>query len=59
MYVSRFLGKPWLYDLDVIHYGRCNTYVFKHDGKKIVLNPSKPSEPNNENKVEFKSKPQA
>ncbi|PKA65212.1 hypothetical protein AXF42_Ash013333 [Apostasia shenzhenica] len=36
------LGRPWLYDRDVIHYGRSNTYVFTFKGKKVKLNPVKP-----------------
>ncbi|PKA52003.1 hypothetical protein AXF42_Ash008232 [Apostasia shenzhenica] len=36
------LGRPWLYDRDVIHYGRSNTYVFTFKGKKVKLNPAKP-----------------
>ncbi|PKA62667.1 hypothetical protein AXF42_Ash012254 [Apostasia shenzhenica] len=35
------LGRPWLYDRDVIHYGRSNTYVFTFKGKKVKLNPAK------------------
>ncbi|GAV68721.1 hypothetical protein CFOL_v3_12224 [Cephalotus follicularis] len=36
------LGRPWLYDQDMTYYGRANTYVFQHKGKKIVLTPSPP-----------------
>ncbi|PKA46484.1 hypothetical protein AXF42_Ash012617 [Apostasia shenzhenica] len=39
------LGRPWLYDRDVIHYGRSNTYTFTFKGKKVKLNPAKPKEP--------------
>ena len=38
------LGRPWLYDRSVTHYGRHNTYVFTHNGKKITLLPSRPRE---------------
>lgn len=31
------LGRPRLYDRDVIHYGRANTYEFKVGGKKMVV----------------------
>ncbi|XP_057969416.1 uncharacterized protein LOC131158565 [Malania oleifera] len=36
------LGRPWLYDLDVSHNGRTNTYIFGCNGKKIVLSPLEP-----------------
>ena len=36
------LGRPWLYDLDVILHGRSNSCSFLFEGKKIVLNPLKP-----------------
>ncbi|PKA45837.1 hypothetical protein AXF42_Ash021358 [Apostasia shenzhenica] len=36
------LGRPWLYDRYMIHYGRLNTYVFTFKGKKVKLNPAKP-----------------
>ncbi|XP_057976019.1 uncharacterized protein LOC131163448 [Malania oleifera] len=36
------LGRPWLYDPDVSHNGRANTYIFKCSGKKIVLSPLEP-----------------
>lgn len=35
------LGRPWL-KISVTRSGRHTTYVFKHDGKKMVYNPSKP-----------------
>ena len=35
------LGRPWLYDLDVIFHGRSNSCSFMFEGKKIVLNPLK------------------
>ena len=31
------LGRPWLYDLNVTSLGRSNTYEFKFNGKKTVL----------------------
>ncbi|XP_057962248.1 uncharacterized protein LOC131153809 [Malania oleifera] len=36
------LGRPWLYDLDVSHNGRANTYTFRCNGKKIVLSHLEP-----------------
>ncbi|XP_020692274.1 uncharacterized protein LOC110106663 [Dendrobium catenatum] len=36
------LDRPWLFDNDVHIYGRTNTYVFEHNGKKIKLIPSQP-----------------
>ena len=36
------LGRPWLYDLDVILHGQPNSCSFMFEGKKIVLNPLKP-----------------
>ncbi|KAJ0980671.1 hypothetical protein J5N97_008926 [Dioscorea zingiberensis] len=41
------LGRPWLYDLDVTHHGRANTYVFMHKGKSIMLTPARPKLRNN------------
>ncbi|KAJ0967944.1 hypothetical protein J5N97_024861 [Dioscorea zingiberensis] len=40
------LGRPWLYDLDVTHHGRANTYVFMHKGKSIMLTPARPKSRN-------------
>ncbi|XP_022852355.1 uncharacterized protein LOC111373989 [Olea europaea var. sylvestris] len=39
------LGRAWLYDRDVRHFGRDNTYEFLHDGKTILFLPAKPSDP--------------
>ena len=36
------LGRPWLYDLDVTSFGRSNTYEFKFNRKRIVVQPAKP-----------------
>lgn len=36
------LGQPRLYDHDVTHCGRSNTYTFTHDKKKVVLRPHRP-----------------
>ncbi|PKU79804.1 RNA-directed DNA polymerase [Dendrobium catenatum] len=36
------LGRPWIFDNDVHIYGRSNTCVFEHAGKKIKLLPSQP-----------------
>ncbi|XP_010253018.1 PREDICTED: uncharacterized protein LOC104594433 [Nelumbo nucifera] len=37
------LGHPWLYDMNVTHYGRSNTYIIKHNGKSILVKLAKPS----------------
>lgn len=34
-------GRPWLFNKSVTHFGRTNTYVLEHDGKRITLSPSK------------------
>lgn len=39
------LGRPWLYDHDITRFGRSNTYVFMHGGKKMVLKPVQPKPP--------------
>ena len=31
------LGRPWLYDRDVYHSGKKNTYQFMFNNEKIVL----------------------
>ncbi|KAF7810704.1 Transposon Ty3-I Gag-Pol polyprotein [Senna tora] len=36
------LGRPWLYDHNVISYGKENTHAFKHGEKTILLQPAKP-----------------
>ena len=36
------LGRPWLYDLNVINFGKDNIYSFKYKGKNIILRPVKP-----------------
>jgi len=33
------LGKPWLFDNHVIHYGHANTYAFKYIGHNLTLTP--------------------
>ncbi|PKA47968.1 hypothetical protein AXF42_Ash016315 [Apostasia shenzhenica] len=35
------LGRPWIYDRDMIHYDRSNTYVFTFKRKKVKLNFTK------------------
>ena len=35
------LGRPWLFDREVMHNGRLNTYTFTKDHKKITLTPLK------------------
>ena len=39
------LGRPWLYDRDVTIYGRSNSCLFVHEGKKIKLAPLRPTQP--------------
>jgi hypothetical protein len=39
---SFLLGRPWEYDNDAHHHGRCNKYTFMHKGKKITLLPLTP-----------------
>jgi len=36
-------GRPWQYDIDVIHHGLSNTYFFKLKGKKMTLTTLTPS----------------
>ena len=36
------LGHPWLYDLNVINFGKDNIYSCKYKGKNIILRPVKP-----------------
>ncbi|XP_074278562.1 uncharacterized protein LOC141602155 [Silene latifolia] len=36
------LGRPWQFDRDVLHRGRCNEYELKDKGKRIVLKPLPP-----------------
>ncbi|XP_074303229.1 uncharacterized protein LOC141637663 [Silene latifolia] len=36
------LGRPWQFDRDVLHRGRCNEYELKDKGKRIVLKPLSP-----------------
>ena len=38
------LGRPWLYDRNVLHKGRQNTYTFRYMNKNITLNPCRPTE---------------
>ncbi|XP_074271803.1 uncharacterized protein LOC141595737 [Silene latifolia] len=33
------LGRPWMFDRDVVHRGRSNEYELRDKGKKIVLKP--------------------
>jgi len=39
------LGRPWLYDRDVIIYERPNSCSFVYEGKKIKLAPLRPGSP--------------
>lgn len=43
------LGRPWLYDHDVMHCGRENTSVFSVVNKSITLQPAKPFDKLNHN----------
>ncbi|XP_074303669.1 uncharacterized protein LOC141638156 [Silene latifolia] len=36
------LGRPWQFDRDVLHRGKCNEYELKDKGKRIVLKPLSP-----------------
>ena len=36
------LGRPWLYDLNVISFDKDNIYSFKYKGKNIILRLAKP-----------------
>lgn len=38
------LGRPWLYDRKVLYDGYANSYSFKFNGKKFVLDPLQISE---------------
>ena len=55
---SIILGRPWLYDLDVILYRRSNSCTFVYKGQKIRINPiePKPKTPIKPNKVLNKQK---
>ncbi|KAH7567997.1 hypothetical protein JRO89_XS07G0210700 [Xanthoceras sorbifolium] len=35
------LGRPWLYDKDVVHHTRANTYTLKRGTKTLILQPMK------------------
>lgn len=35
------LGRPWLFDKNMVHLTRANTYSFHKDGKKLTLQPLK------------------
>lgn len=45
MLLKSFWAAIWLYDRDVKHFGRDNTYEFVHNGKPIRLLPAKPLDP--------------
>lgn len=38
------LGHPWLYDKNATNFGKDNTYVITHSGKRIKLAPARPSD---------------
>ncbi|KAL5777402.1 hypothetical protein ACOSP7_010328 [Xanthoceras sorbifolium] len=35
------LGRPWLYDKDMVYHTRANTYTFKRGTKTLILQPMK------------------
>ncbi|KAK9756103.1 hypothetical protein RND81_01G073500 [Saponaria officinalis] len=37
------LGRPWEFDRDIVHFGRSNTYSFRHEGRRVTLTPLVPS----------------
>ena len=39
---SIILGRPWLFDTDVTIYGKSNTCVFHHEGKRYRIQPTEP-----------------
>ena len=39
---SIILGRPWLFDADVTIYGKSNTCVFLHEGKRYRIQPTEP-----------------
>jgi len=42
------LGRPWLFDLDVIIYGLTNQCSFVHNGKRVKIMPNQPKPPTRE-----------
>jgi len=38
------LGHPWQFDVDSMHFGRSNKYIFIHKEKKVVLVPLSPED---------------
>ncbi|XP_066354595.1 uncharacterized protein [Miscanthus floridulus] len=38
------LGRPWQFDVDLVHFGRSNKHTFIHNDKKVVLIPLSPEE---------------
>nr|DAD32141.1 TPA_asm: hypothetical protein HUJ06_010992 [Nelumbo nucifera] len=51
------LGRPWLYDRDVYHCGKENTYYFLFNGKRIVMKPMSPDEIKKRTKTPQKTAP--
>jgi hypothetical protein len=41
---SLLLGRPWEFDIDVVHHGRTKKYTLMHKGKKITFLPLMPNE---------------
>jgi len=44
------LGWPWLFDMDVILWGKSNTCTFNYGGQRIKLIPSQPRSKQEEKK---------
>ena len=54
---SIILGRPWLFDADVTIYGKSNTCIFLHEGKRYRIQPTAPKghTTSNQNTVASKS----
>ena len=39
---SIILGRSWLFDVDVTIYGKSNTCIFLHEGKRYRIQPTEP-----------------
>ncbi|XP_020255750.1 uncharacterized protein LOC109832751 [Asparagus officinalis] len=49
------LGRPWQFDVDAAHRRKDNVYIFKKDGRRIVLKPLTEKGPVNTNVAEKKT----
>ncbi|XP_020249959.1 uncharacterized protein LOC109827372 [Asparagus officinalis] len=49
------LGRPWQFDVDATHRGKDNVYIFKKDGRRVVLKPLTEKGPVNTNVAEKKT----